>query len=326
MEIISLYNQLLAESLPPDYQPTSSTQIISDLIHLQHPIFKPYNSLLIDKLQSPANSTTINSRPAATATASSFLSPRKHYEVQTFTQYICRSSLCDVEYVIEFGSGKSYLSRELVKAGYKVICIEINNDRIKTSKRLDSLLNQQHNPILYLNSGLQEVDKIRHFVDCTKNNNCDLTPKCLLIGLDSCGETLPRMIMDALIEGVQGLDVVGCSFIPCCFHKVEGLQTYSDGKFINRACSQDLRFLANNEDIIEHYFVTEDEDEEDFNMERFKLWCFERAKALFSEFVIMKDREEYLRGVPQVAEVFIETVFDFKISSRNLVITCVKNK
>lgn len=226
------------------------------------------------------------------------LSRRKAHELSQLIPRITK--LIDdraVEFIIDIGSGKSYLSRVLSRK-CEVICVEHDAMRIKSSKRLDAL---QGSSIAYI-SNLDQLSSLERHVLSRKKHN-DRIPNALIVGLDVCGD-LPLSTARFLLDNeIQFLDIMGMLIIPCCFHKITRLLTM-DIAPPTWLSSQDLRHLTK-EELME---IVDD----DINYLSYqKLW-----KSLVFESMVLEDLSSFLDKYNTA----VEPIFDFQISSRNLML------
>lgn len=237
--------------LPFDYKEEKESQIIKDLIHLEYLNFQQIKPLLIDKL-----SQSINLPKDQLIHVPQGLSPRKTYEVEKFASYILSlHETVPFEFIIDIGAGKSYLGRALCSK-FPIVSIENDPIRTKTSKRIGSLLlNGTKNDSIHYTTGIEFGADTLRFINSHKKVNNE-TPKAIVIGLDICGDTLPNMAMDALVNGIKGLEVIGTCFVGCCFHKIQDgfrsstLRDHSP-RFDKLMSSHDLRYLDHNDLILE---------------------------------------------------------------------------
>lgn len=240
-------------TIPISYptRPTES-QIIKDLIHLKHPIFQSIQ--LIDKKTSPLQ------LPPAHFNKFPTLSPRKSYEIDQFAKYIqfINTTKTPFEFIIDVGAGKSYLGRSLAPH-FSIISVEHDLSKISTSRTLSRFDNNITGA-----AGLQ-VGAIHHvrdlnfgaktlnFINSRKKINGSI-PRALIVGLDVCGD-LPNLIMSKTVNGIEGLEIVGCCFVSCCYHKVGGfvsnkLRETTQMRFDELGYFQDLRFLKDDEVLL----------------------------------------------------------------------------
>jgi len=235
---ISSYKEL---EIPFEYTQNSNPQIIKDFIHQQHPKLCQFK--LINKQSTPI------SLPSSQTINLPHISSRKSYEINQFISYINKlHTYYEFEFIIDVGAGKPYLGYAL-SSTFKILSIEKDISRVKTSRKLGFLLS---NDSIHHTDSLNFGQETLRFINSQKSINGKV-PKALIVGLDTCGD-LPNMIMDGMLRGVQGVDVIGCCFVSCCYHKVSELRSHAlknvNVNFCGIASSQDLRFLKENEVVL----------------------------------------------------------------------------
>ncbi|CCH46262.1 hypothetical protein BN7_5854 [Wickerhamomyces ciferrii] len=304
--------------LPFEYNETDLDRIINDFTHLSHPRFQNIKSNLINKttkLEEPQQQQPPIQIP--------FISPRKSYEL---TQFNCKITQIyentPFEFIIDVGAGNSNLSR-LHKL--PTIAIEPNLKAQKVNKRLNGLMKHsvsslEDNQVHYTKHfELNDEDTLR-FIRSRQRSNSG-KPKCLIIGLDTCGD-LSGNIIDLVVKSPSFLDVIGCLFVPCCFHKVT---KFISLKFMEHDVNfkvfgtSDLRALDNQE-IIKRFEVEQDRSVHNA-CGIFIKWCFVYGfLSHVIETLVIQDRIELLKEHNHHPN--IDIIFHFDKSSRNIAINC----
>jgi hypothetical protein len=236
------------------------------------------------------------------------LSEKKTHELSQLIPHILQLVKShDVEFIIDVGSGKSYLSRYLSRV-VSVICIEKNQMRVNTARRLDVISDVD---VCYINN-LDQLNTVERFVLSKKKNNQSV-PNSLLVGLDICGD-LPSQTLRFMVNSqLSFLNIVGTVIVPCCFHKVTKLVT-SGVLPPHRISDQDLRFLSN-EEIQQKY--------EQESSAEFHAWTYEMGwLSRVFESVVLYDLQDFLKAHKYEAQ--LSPVFKFSISSRNMMIKAVR--
>lgn len=243
-ELLSLLTQYQSiesyKQVSLEYTSQDTSQIINDFIHLQHPSLTSIK--FINKTSSSPPSFPLRISPKFPQ-----LSTRKTYEILQFSNYILSlNESTPFEFIVDVGAGKSYLGQSL-SSHFKIISIEKDVSKVKTFNRFI-----RQSPQIHQTTDLRFGEDTIHFINSQKARNGEL-PRALIVGLDTCGD-LPNMIMDGVVEGVKGLDVIGCCFVSCCFHKVSRFvsdELKGDGvRFDVLGYGQDLRFLSNDEIVL----------------------------------------------------------------------------
>lgn len=234
------------------------------------------------------------------------LSKRKTHELSQLLPRILKLvDDVDVEFVIDVGSGKSYLSR-LLSSYCNVIAIERNQMRRKASTRLDQLTDAK---VFYIND-LAHLDTTEQFVLSRKKNNGTI-PRALLVGLDVCGDLPIDLISCVIANDLHFIELVGCFVIPCCMHKITKLRTV-DLEIPSWLGSQDLRYLTEIE-------IKEKFEQDDSYSLGWRRWCYQYGwmTQLF-ESIVLNDLHRFM--LSNGVDANVDTVFDFNISSRNVML------
>ncbi|KAG7698014.1 hypothetical protein KL933_000960 [Ogataea haglerorum] len=143
-----------------------------------------------------------------------------------------------VSNVLDLGSGKGYLARILANGfGLKVCCVDHNKDRIKSSLRIHSLIQQEQvlqtslGPSGNLHAVAAPIEEWENFIDEATSffrRKTRLGEKELdvaVVGLQLCGDMVYRVI--DLVSGCNRAGIRLCAFLvsPCCLHKVVSLRS-----------------------------------------------------------------------------------------------------
>lgn len=144
--------------------------------------------------------------------------------------------------VIDIGSGKGYISRLLANYyNMKVICVDSNNERLKSTIRWDRLINDANikltatsmkdqstvsNNIKALNISLTTIEDFKLIlIEAIKwSNNPSQNQRMVLLALKNCGDMIYHLI-DLYHE--IGNNQLSMLVIPCCYHKISQFP-YSD--------------------------------------------------------------------------------------------------
>jgi hypothetical protein len=239
------------------------------------------------------------------------LSKRKTHELSQLIPHILQLIKShDVEFIIDVGSGKSYLSRYLSRV-VTVICIEKNQMKVNTARRLDRISDID---ICYINN-LDQFNTVERFILSKKKNNQSV-PNSLIVGLDICGDLLSQALKFMVNSQLSFLNIVGTVVVPCCFHKVTELLTSDVLLPPYRISDQDLRFLSDEEIQKKH--------EQESSVE-FHAWTYEKGwLSRLYESLVLYDLLDFLKAHNYEAQ--LSPVFKFSISSRNMMIKAISEK
>lgn len=183
-----------------------------------------------------------------------------------------KKNKCWKQYVIDIGSGKGYIDR-ILSSVFKigVYCVDSDNERLKSSIRLQRLLNDD-NLSVYNRSKLNELSLMESFryemksaedfkliwdksvsffkdLNRYQNKSNTLIDEIVILALKVCGDMIFH-IVEWVILNLKGGHLCKCArevkrlkmfLVPCCFHKSEVLNESLNEDSMN--CEKVGRFL-----------------------------------------------------------------------------------
>lgn len=246
------------------------------------------------------------------------LSPRKTHEISQMVGYITDlHNLYQFDFLIDVGSGGAHLSRALnMRLRVPIVCVEEDMRRVCIARRMDRMIGVID---LFYVRELNSVygEEVQKFIGARKKSNCGIA-RGFVIGLDVCGD-LGTEIVEFIKTGHSPIDIIGCCFVACCFHKCTRLLTIDDYDAydvlsgLTKCSDQDIRALTEDEIMQKYQIEAQDESIEQWRLEKGPL-------SSILESIVHQDRMDALQGY----NVSKDIMFDYTISSRNVSITAIR--
>ncbi|ONH65424.1 hypothetical protein BON22_4633 [Cyberlindnera fabianii] len=132
------------------------------------------------------------------------------------------------------------------------------------------------------------VKRFKSFIGAArKKSNCGIA-RGFVIGLDVCGD-LGTEIVEFIKTGHSPIDIIGCCFVACCFHKCTRLLTIDDYDAYDVVSDQDIRALTEDEIMQKYQIEAQDEPIEQWRLEKGPL-------SSILESIVHQDRMDALQG------------------------------